>query len=146
MKKTPAPALPACGLARRFAAIIYDGLLLVGVLMMATLIIVIPAGSEVINLAFQFYLLVVAWGYFAVCWRGGQTLGMKAWRIGIEGASQPIDWWSTVVRFAVATVSWVPAGLGYWWGLFRHDKACWHDLASGTRLVVLPKPDAKAVE
>ena len=143
MNDTSTATLPACGLGRRFAAIIYDGLLLVGVLMMATLIIVIPAGSEVINLAFQLYLLVVAWGYFAICWRGGQTLGMKAWRIGMEGSTQPIDWSSTVVRFAVATLSWLPAGLGYWWGLFRRDKACWHDLASGTRLVILPKPVKK---
>ncbi len=143
MKANTTPALPPCGLARRFAAILYDGLLLVGVLMMATLIIVIPAGSEVINVAFQLYLLVVAWGYFAICWRGGQTLGMKAWRIGIEGSTQPIDWLSTVVRFAVATIAWLPAGLGYWWAVFRHDKSCWHDLASGTRLVVLPKPVKK---
>ena len=30
-------------------------------------------------------------------------------------------------------------GLGYLWCLFDRDKRYWHDILSGTRLVLLPK-------
>lgn len=135
---TTAHTPPPCGIWRRLAAILYDGLLLVAIWMIAALIVVIIVNDAVFNIVFQLYLLIVSWAYFAVCWRGGQTLGMKAWRIRIEGPESPISWPRTVTRFAVAAASWAPAGLGYWWSLFNREKACWHDLASNTRLVVEP--------
>ena len=69
-----------CGLLRRLAAMFYDALLLLALLMGAALIVVIPLGEAVTssNPFFQFYLLVVCWAYLAICWRSGQTLGMRA--------------------------------------------------------------------
>lgn len=130
-----------CGIFRRLAAMIYDGLLVTAILMLATVLVIIPVGQEIPsgNLAFQIYLLVVAWSYFAISWRAGQTLGMKAWRISIDAGGQPPGWMVTAIRFSVAVVSIGCLGLGLLWSVFRTDRATWHDLASDTRLLVIPK-------
>ena len=126
-------------MARRLAAMFYDGLLLFALLMLATLVIVVLLRDAVHadNFFFQLYLLVVAWAYFAVCWRGGQSLGMKAWRIHIIGKTKPIGWTETAVRFLVSLLSWAAFGLGFLWSLCHPRRATWHDLASRTRLVVV---------
>ncbi len=117
---------------------IYDSLLLVAILMLAAAAVVIPTGAQVDpgHFAFQLYLLVVAWAYFAICWRGGQTLGMKAWRIRLVTPRGQITWLETVTRFLVACLSLISFGTGFWWSLFHSRRATWHDLASGTALVV----------
>jgi uncharacterized RDD family membrane protein YckC len=137
---------PACGLLRRLAAMIYDGLLLVAIWMVATALIVIPLDAEVGtgNPLFQLYLLIISWAYFAICWRGGKTLGMKAWRIRIEGSETPISWYRSLIRFAVAIPALLIFGLGFFWSLFHPNRATWHDLASGTRLLVEPKAQRKS--
>ncbi len=135
-----------CGLLRRLAAMIYDGLLLVALWMIAAALVILPTGQEVEPGAtiFQLYLLVVAWIYLALCWRlGGQTLGMKAWRIRLVGNRRPISWGTTVVRFVVALASLLCFGLGFVWVLFHPRSATWHDLASNTFLVVEPKDRLK---
>jgi uncharacterized RDD family membrane protein YckC len=140
-----APSLPSgtvfCQLPRRLAAIFYDGLLLVALWMFAAALVVIPTGTEIDpgHLFFRIYLLVVSWAYFAICWRGGQTLGMKAWRIRLIGTEQPIGWINTLIRFTVALASLVCFGLGFIWSIFHPHRATWHDLASGTVLIVEPR-------
>jgi len=145
-KSPSAQGLRPCGLLRRLAAILYDGLLLLGIVLLATLIVVIPSGTEVPagSVFFQLYLLVVCWLYFALGWRKGQTLGMSAWRIEIHSDGRLPNWMTTVARFAMALVSWACLGLGFLWSLFRADRATWHDLASDTRLRVRPKPIGKS--
>ncbi len=121
---------------------IYDGLLLVALWMIATALVIIPTGQEIEPGAaiFQLYLLAVAWIYLALCWRlGGQTLGMKAWRIRIVGNECPISWGATLIRFVVALASLLCFGLGLLWALLHPRSATWHDLASNTFLMVQPK-------
>lgn len=134
---------------RRLAAILYDGFLVFALLMVASLIVVALLRDAVNpnNLLFQIYLLMVAWSYFAICWRSGQTLGMKSWHIHIVGQTRSISLRETGIRYLVAIVSWGAVGLGFLWALFHPQRAAWHDLASGTRLVVRPprkKPGANA--
>jgi uncharacterized RDD family membrane protein YckC len=117
---------------------LYDSLLLVAVWMLAAALVVIPTGDQVNpgHLAFQLYLLVVAWAYFAICWRGGQTLGMKAWRLRLVAPEGKITWSATAIRFLMTLISLLSFGLGFWWSLFHPRRTTWHDLASGTALVV----------
>lgn len=133
-----------CGLFRRLAAMFYDGFLIIALLMAATLIVVLPLRDAVpsSNPFFQAYLLVVCWAYFALSWRAGQTVGMKAWNIHIVGQNESISWADTGIRFLVSIVSWAALGLGFVWSLFHPRCAAWHDLASGTRLVVRPRKRA----
>lgn len=137
-----------CALPRRIAAIIYDALLIVALWMAATAVIVLIRQAEIgaASVAFQLYLLIVAWLYLAVSWRAGHTLGMKAWRIRLIGDEQPVSWRSTVIRFVTALLSLASLGIGFLWSLFHPQRATWHDLASGTRLVVVPKSVSKATQ
>lgn len=134
--------LPPAGLSRRAASIIYDALLVAALWMVAAAIVVIPAGTEIQpgNPAFQFYLLVVWYLYFAIFWRvGGQTLGMKAWRIRLVAVdTQRPGWGQITVRFLFAGVSLACLGLGFIWTLFDRENRSWHDMISGTQLVLLP--------
>lgn len=122
---------------------VYDTLLVIGIVMVAAAFVVIPAGSEIRagTLWFQAYILVVWWAYFAVCWRlGAQTVGMRAWRVKLVAKDgEPISWIATVARFLVAWVSATVLGLGFLWSLFDPQRRGWHDMASATRLVVVPK-------
>lgn len=136
---------------RRLAAIVYDGLLLFALWMAASAVVVILRQDEIPAASpwFQAYLIAVAWLYLAFCWRAGQTLGMKAWRIHIMGtpvAGKPgtVSWSATLIRFATAMLSWGMVGIGFLWSLFHPHRATWHDLASGTQLVVMPRTTSKA--
>lgn len=84
---------------------------------------------------------LVAGLYATVSWRrGGQTLGMRPWRIRVIGADGAIPSWRALwLRYLVGTASLLPAGLGFFWAWIDRDRLTWHDRASNTRLVRLPK-------
>ena len=136
---------PPTGLLRRLASIMYDTLLICGVVFVAALPLpLIPEGARehlLIQLSTQVYLIGVVLLFFSWFWtHGGQTLGMRAWRLRIErDDGGPVGWSQAVRRFFAAGLSWAPCGLGFLWSLFDPDKLTWHDRLSGTRLVVLPK-------
>ncbi|MDQ3287884.1 MAG: RDD family protein [Pseudomonadota bacterium] len=82
-------------------------------------------------------LWLVTGAYAAISWRrGGQTLGMRPWRLRVQASdgTQP-SWRSVAIRYCVGTVSLLLAGLGFWWALADRDRLTWHDRASGTRTV-----------
>jgi uncharacterized RDD family membrane protein YckC len=138
------PALPNAHLWRRLAAIVYDGLLLIAVWMLATLPW-LALGSDglahgLARNAFRLWLLLIGCGFFALFWRlGGQTLGMRAWRLQARSADGGLSWRQAWLRSVAALLSWLPAGLGFWWSLADRDRLAWHDRLSGTHLVVVPK-------
>lgn len=75
--------------------------------------------------------------YATASWRrGGQTIGMKPWRVYVDAASGgPASLRALWIRFLVGCVSLAAGGLGFWWALFDRDRLTWHDRASGTRFV-----------
>ena len=137
--------LPDCrsvSLARLFAAILYDFLLLITFLFFASFVLVIPLKihpEHSLFIVYQGYLLVLSFIFYAWCWtHGGQTLGMRAWKFKVvctDGLQ--VSWSTAFVRFTVAMISWVPLGLGYFWTLFDAQSRTWHDIVSRTRLVRL---------
>lgn len=136
--------LPPAALWRRLLAMVYDALLLVAVLMTATAIILpITGGEAIVGVArwpYRVYLLIVGCGFFAVFWHfGGQTLGMRAWRLQVRGANGPVTWGEAWLRSVSALLSWLALGLGFAWSLIDDEKRAWHDQLSGTRLLVIPK-------
>lgn len=130
----------SAGLFRRLAALVYDAMLLTGVLFAATLIL-LPfrkgAAFGPHDPFFTVYLLAVAFVFFGWFWtHGGQTLGMRTWRIRVVTLDgTPVTWRRAAARFAVALLSVGLFGLGYVWILFEPRKRSWHDLAAGTRVV-----------
>jgi uncharacterized RDD family membrane protein YckC len=83
---------------------------------------------------------VTGW-YATASWRrGGQTLGMRPWRLKLESRDgTPLRRRQLWLRFAVATLSLLLGGLGFWWAWLDRQRLTWHDRASGTRLVRMPK-------
>jgi uncharacterized RDD family membrane protein YckC len=129
---------------RLLAVMLYDSMLLVSVLLVAAAVAVALNGGEAIganNPFFFVYLLGVAFIFYGWFWtHGGQTLGMRAWRVYlISGNNTGINWQQAFLRFMVGLFSWLPLGLGYWWLWLSPDKLSWHDIASGSYLVYSPK-------
>ncbi len=136
----PAKSPRPCSLVRRVGAMIYDGLVLVGIWMVGTAVIVLVGnrGVESGNLAYQLYLLLLAFAYFHLSWqRLSQTLGMRAWRIRIDPGDRPLTLGRSLRRFFVGLASIATLGLGFAWALSRPDRRAWPDLASGSRLVCI---------
>lgn len=116
---------PAAGTLRRLGALAYDALLLLALLFVATLPWLLLTGGEAVTprgfgwvaRLYGAWLLLVAFGYFGLSWtRGGQTLGMRAWRIGLEHADGGAPGWlDALVRFTLATAMALLAGFGAWY-------------------------------
>ena len=131
-------------LPRRFGAILYDSLLVLALMFMGSLPFVAVRGGEPVdpgNTPYRLTLVLIAYVFFVGFWAGhGRTLGMQAWRLLIQtpdGTKPGVRHAS--LRFVAAVLSWMPAGLGFWWQLWDRDGLTWHDRLSGTRLVHYPK-------
>jgi len=126
-------------LLRRLAAMFYDTLLLIALLFAASLPLAmlnggaIPGGTS----GYQLYLLAIIFVYLGWHWtHGGQTLGMKSWRLqAVTLSGQTLTWEQALLRFVVAMLSTVALGLGYLWLLIDGERLTWHDRLSGTKLV-----------
>ena len=134
------------GLARRLAALLYDLILLFGMLLLAATLVIIPAsalsGAEVWldgwpRLLFQLYLIAVGYGFFAYFWvHGGQTLGMRAWRFRLlREDGQLLSLGDAGGRLLWSSL--LPAPLGLLWIPFDRRGLAPHDHLSHTRPVML---------
>lgn len=132
------------GLTRRLAAVLYDALLLAALWMVASAPVLALNHGEAVpsgHWGYRAYLVAIAWAFFAGFWRyGGQTLGMRAWRLRLIAADGgPVGLGRATLRFLAAILSWIPAGLGFLWQLVDRERRSWHDRLSGTRLIVEPR-------
>jgi len=133
----------------RLAAAIYDLFPLLALWMATAGIVMLAAHGEVdvahpslaYRLTLRSALLVVTAAYFVVSWaRGGQTIGMRAWRLRLVDASgQALPWPRCVLRFVVACISLAALGLGFLWCLVDARNRAWHDLVARSVLVRLEK-------
>ncbi len=89
----------------------------------------------------QWLLWLSCWlitgAYAVISWRrGGQTLGMRPWRLQLVTTDAGTAGWSALwLRYCAGTLSLLLGGLGFWWAWFDRERLTWHDRASGTRLV-----------
>ena len=99
-------------------------------------------GSAGNHLLLQLYFVLAPLGFFVGFWtHGGQTLGMRAWRIRVLTTNgEPLTKRQAIVRYCSAGLSWLAAGLGYLWIVVDADNRSWHDRLSGTCLVLVAKP------
>jgi uncharacterized RDD family membrane protein YckC len=125
---------------RRFAAFCYDLLLIAALVVCFTLAVLtvrrgapVPPGSW----WFPLCLVGIALAFFCGFWaHGGQTVGMRAWRIRVvcDDGSE-LGWLRAAARFAAGWVAALPLGLGLWWSLFDDKQRGWHDRWTRTRVV-----------
>ncbi|MFO1432341.1 MAG: RDD family protein [Candidatus Competibacteraceae bacterium] len=106
------PRLWKAGLLRRLAAISYDSLLLLAVLFIATVLVLPLNGGVAIrhNPFFSSYLFVVCFLFYGWFWtHGGQTLGMRAWKLRLQRRDGGVvTWWQALARFLLACLWLLP--------------------------------------
>lgn len=148
MSDTSTEPKPA-GLFRRLAALFYDSLLLLAIWFVATALLLPFTGGEAVrphNPLLPTYLLLIAFFFYGWFWmHGGQTLGMRAWKLQLRNLRPgPLSWWQLLLRFLVAIPSAALFGLGYLWLLVDRRKLTWHDRYSETCIVRLKEnPDKR---
>jgi uncharacterized RDD family membrane protein YckC len=109
-----AAAWPAAGLRRRLAAMLYEGVILFGVLMVAGLVYS-PIAQQRHALqgrhGLQAFVFLVLAAYFIGFWsHGGQTIAAKTWQVRVitqEGT--PLTLWRACARFLLAWLWFLPA-------------------------------------
>ena len=125
------------GFFRRFAAACYDSLLLLAIWFLATALILPLNGGNAFEpgqYLYSGYLFLVSAAFFIGFWTfGGQTLGLRAWKMRIyrfDGGK--VCWKLASLRFLAACLSFACLGLGFLWCLIDKNRLCWHDYLSGT--------------
>lgn len=149
-------------LRRRLLSMVYESLLLFGVLFLAGYLfsaLTQQRSDLMYRHAMQSWLFLVLGAYFVWFWtHGGQTLAMKTWKIRlVDAQGQPVRIGRAVLRYALAWLWILPAmaldwalGLTGWgsvalvagwvvlWALAMRvmpDHQFVHDRLAGTRLV-----------
>ncbi len=130
----------------RILAIIYDAVPMIAILMVVSAILRVIHGVENVtpNSLLGFFQNICYWivvgCYAVISWRrGGQTMGMRPWRLMVvtrDGKNASLK--SLILRYAVVSLS---GGLALLWCLFDAQKRGLHDIATGTLVV---RKDASA--
>ncbi|MGC8733013.1 MAG: RDD family protein [Halothiobacillaceae bacterium] len=132
------------GLLRRLGALFYDWLLIAALWFVLTALLLPFTGGEPLpergpwHWAYQTALLLVALGFYLWFWRkGGQTLGMRAWRVRLIDEVGETPRLATLLRRALwAVPSWGLFGLGVLAMVLDPERRALQDRMSGTRLIV----------
>ena len=128
---------------RRVASMVYDGLLLMGVLSVG---LVVPhvmigylAGFAVSGIWLWLHTFALIGAYFVWFWHhGGQTLAMQTWKIKVQGIDTVSPSLATLaLRYALAWPSVLLLGVGIWWAVVDRDRQFLHDRLAGTRIFLL---------
>ena len=136
----------SAGFGRRFAALLYDWVLL------AALLVAYTSGAVFLNhraiepesagawvYVYRAGLIGVIAGYYILNWtRSGQTLGMRAWHlraVTAQGTTMGIN--ASIMRFICGALAWAPAALGVLWLYLDPEHLALQDRLSHTRVVHL---------
>src|SRR5690606_9532907 len=113
---------------RHVAAFVYDVFPMIGLWLLTSVVVVLLRGGNEVppgTLWFQLLLIAECVFYFVFSWiKGGQTLGMRAWKIGIEN-HQNMSWWQSLARFVVGLLSTILFGVGLWYKKFNRANLSW---------------------
>jgi len=137
------PHYPHAGLLRRLLAMCYDLLLLFSALLVATALVMIATRGTLSyhNPFFRTFLFLICYSFYNWFWlHGGQTLGMRAWRLRVQRRDgRPISIWQALLRFMTAIPSLALGGLGFFWMLLDPEKMTVYDRISESVIVIVPK-------
>lgn len=140
---------PSASLFRRLAAMVYDLLILVALWIAIGFAYMAIAGfqadRDAITLQLTLFpcLLFGTMLFYGWFWtHGGQTLGMRAWRLKVvdgktlDGrAPHPLQ---CISRSLAAILSLGTFGVGYLWLYVDPNRDTWHDKLSNTRTLLVP--------
>ena len=138
--KKSSSATDYCSLPRRLMVMLYDAVIMLGLLMIGSALALPFGEAQKIALQdfwFTLWLVFVCFAYLGGCWHyGGMTVGMRAWRVVlINTDGGRISWPGCLLRFLVSCLSLAALGLGFVWALFDQKNRGWHDIAAHTVLL-----------
>lgn len=131
------------GIRRRLASMLYESLLLLGVLaVMIVPLFLLAATANILvpGAIMRVYVVLCLALYFIWHWHGGrQTLAMRTWKLAIAtpaGHVPPL--WRLALRYVLAWPSLTLFGIGILWALVDRDRQFLHDRLAGTRIIFVP--------
>lgn len=105
---------------RVIVSFVYDVFIIMAlsVLLSACFTLFLGAGfheQDIYRWSFDLTWLAMVMGYFAVSWRfGGQTIGMKAWRLAVlRDDTSPLLWSDVLRRLSAGTLNALLLNLGW---------------------------------
>ena len=131
------------GFFRRILALVYDSLVVAGILLSFTLLLVIfnegyAEPGSFISIVQLIVCVCVGPFFYSYFWlvNNGQTIGMQAWKIRLVSLNNSkLNAKQTYLRCLVSTLSFVCFGIGYFWILFNKNNLSWSDIVTQTRIV-----------
>ncbi|MGL5046759.1 MAG: RDD family protein [Shewanella sp.] len=158
MLNTEHANFPRAGFFRRLGAAVYDSMLAVAVFMVAgalgfggffgltTSELISMNGFEHVSDAlngtpiyqatYQLWLALCVSTFYSLFWsRGGQTLGMRAWRLKVQHPNGQ----NLSLVTAYARIIWSLLGIGNLWIVINDDKRALQDRMTRSEVVVLSK-------
>lgn len=124
---------------KHIAAFVYDVFPVIGILIVTSgITLILRTGDEVQAHTwwFQVFIFCEIALYYIYFWKvGGQTIGMKAWKIHIKPNNEnqhQLSWKQASMRFIVGLFSTAFLGAGLYWKFFSKDGRSWMDLASNS--------------
>jgi uncharacterized RDD family membrane protein YckC len=160
------PSAEPAGWRRRIASIVYESILILAIVFIATAIFPgaatgrLPTATRVVLFI---YLISLVGLYLTWSWTRGHTLAMKAWRLSVvDNAGRPLRWARALARYLAAlaligtmifALLWVrehrtawlawaliaPGLLALAWPLWDSRRRALYDLAAGTQLIWTPR-------
>ena len=102
---------------RQLLAMFYDAWLLAAVFIAASAVTLPFTQGEPVRPGNPFmttYIFIVWYGFYAWFWtHGGQTLGMRSWKIKLTtNDAKPLTLWHTLLRFISGIPAWLLIGMG----------------------------------
>lgn len=143
------PEVELAGFRRRLASLLYESLLVLGILaptfMIPYVLLGIYGSFMPPGWILWLHLCAVLGLYFVWYWtRHGNTLAMQTWRLQLVRAEdgRHLDTRLACLRFVLCWPSLLCFGLGLLWALVDRDRQFLHDRVAGTRIVLLAKSPA----
>ena len=135
--------METAGFIKRICALIYDSLVVIGIILSLTLALVWlnngpgESGSLVsyIQLSIIIFSGPLFYSYFWIK-NQGQTLGMQVWKIKLVTAENKNITLKDSIRRCFFSIILFP---GYLWILVSKDKLSWADILSNTKIVKFEK-------
>ena len=153
-------SLTKASLLRRLAAIFYDSLLCIALMMVTTGVYMMirkaaigtdtykamnDAGQTINDPLLTIVLATTLFLFFAYFWtKNGQTLGMQVWHLRVQNEDRTqITWLQSLLRFFGAALSFGSLGLGYLWMLIDKKDRTLQCIISDSKIVRIPKRTGK---
>ena len=127
-------------LMKRYLAVVYEAVLMLALTLVLTAVYVMLLGDASHGWK-RLGLQILLWGsigaYFVRCWTvTGQTLASQTWKLKVVNRQgQLLDWQASLIRYVVASLLLLPAGLTLWWAILDKEQQFLHDRLLGSRLV-----------